>query len=166
VELETAVGLARPSASAAATADSGNSTDAATIGTLSSFLGETQAETLIAKVAAALKPAAASTAAMATSALADARQAAVTFAASAAPLLMAPQRMFTMAHIDADATFNDEISSLTDELASIPRAVAVNHSTARAWAITGIVLAADAVMIARYRSKRASAFNDRMKIAV
>jgi hypothetical protein len=175
VELETADGLARPSTSAAATADLASvptptaSTDAS-IGSLSGFLADSQLEFVLAKVASALKPAiipvAKSTAALATTIVLDASHAAVQLTNSAAPMLLAPQQMFTGARLDANAKFNDALSSLTDELASIPRQVAAGHSNARAWTITGLVLVADAILLARYRSKRAAAFNDRIKIAI
>jgi hypothetical protein len=166
VELDSAVGLARLSTSAAATADAASSVSQPTFGALSGFLVENQAELMIAKVATALKPAARSTASIAAGLVLDAQQVAVEISSSAAPLLMAPQQIFTMTHIDANATFGDAISSMTDELASIPRLVAPAHSNARAWLVTGLVLAADAILLARYRIKRAGLFNDRMKIAI
>jgi hypothetical protein len=118
-------------------------------------------------VAGALKPAAQSTAAIAEVVVADAKQTAAKFAATTAPLILAPEQVFfNSADIDASVRFNDALSSLTDELASIPRKVGATHSNARAWAVTGIVLAADAALLARYRSKRAAIFNERMKIAM
>jgi len=161
VELDSAVGLARPSTSAAATADSSSQTP---FGSLVGFINDAQAEMLIAKVANALKPAAQSVAAVAMSIVVDARQAAIQIAGSTAPLLVAPEAV--LKSIDENATFGDAITSLTDELASIPRKVGVDHSSRRAWAVTGIVLAADAILLARYRMKRAATFNDRMKIAI
>ena len=166
-DLDLAEGLARPSSSAAATADS--SPQAATVLTtssLSGFVGEQQPSTTLAKVAIALKPAAQATAGVATAIVLDARQAAGEIASTIGPLLAGSQQIFTMNHIDANASFGDALSSFTDELASIPRVVAAGHSNARAWIVTGLVLVADAILIARYRMKRAGTFNDRIKIAM
>jgi hypothetical protein len=166
VELDTAEGLARPSTSAAATADSSvvQTPAQASTGSLSGFISEATADAVLAKVASALKPAAQSAVAAASTVLVDAQQAAAKLAASTAPFLVAPQQVFTLAHVDANAALDEAINSFTDELASIPRAVGVTHSNAWAWSVTGIVIAADVILIARYRMKRA-VFNQRMKIA-
>jgi hypothetical protein len=169
VELDTAVGLARPSISAAATADSAASSASssqAILGSLSGFLSEQQIDRVIAKATNALAPIARSTAVLAADVEADAQQAAVHFASVAGPLLVSPQQILALTHIDAKASFGDAISSLTDEFASIPRKIGPGHSNARAWAVTGLVLAADAVLLARYRMKRAGIFNHRAKIAM
>ena len=71
---------------------------------------------------------------------------------------IAPE-IFSIMHIDAAATFGDALSSFADESAAMPTLrAAAEHSNARAWALTGLVLAADAVIIARYRKQRATAF--------
>jgi hypothetical protein len=165
VELDTAVGLARSSTSAAATADSVHSDSQAAIGSMSSFLGETQAQAVLARIATALKPVATEAVSIATVVAADAHQAAVAIADTVSPMLITPQQMLAMTHIDASATFCDSISSFTDELASIPTKIGASHSNARAWVITGVVIAADVILLARYRMKRA-VFNDRYRIAV
>jgi hypothetical protein len=172
VELQTAVGLARPSASIAATADSVNSTarqadaGSADSGSMVGFLGDTQVEFVIAKVATALKPAAKVMLTLATNVAAtvavDTRQS----IANIVPMLVSPEQLFSMARIDTNTNVGDAIDSLTDEMAAIPHKMGIGHSNARAWAITGMVLAADAVLLARYRMKRKSAFNGSMNIAV
>jgi hypothetical protein len=132
---------------------------------MSGFAAEAQLQTLVGAVTRVLTPAGRTTAKLAGAAAAEARQAAVEIASSAEPYLVSPQMVLSMAHIDANATFCDALSSFTDELASIPHRVKTAHSSARPWVITGVVLGIDAILVARYRMKRAL-FNDRRKIAM
>ena len=53
--------------------------------------------------------------------------------------------LFSVTHIDAAATFADAMSNFADECASLPAMpIVTEHSTARAWALTGLIVAADA----------------------
>ena len=63
--------------------------------------------------------------------------------------------LFSVTHIDAAATFADAMSNFAEECASIPALpVAAEHSNARAWALTGLIVAADAVILKRFQNKR------------
>jgi hypothetical protein len=167
VELQTTGSASR--ATDAVESASSVTTGAFSFGSLSGYLNSTSTEQLITKVAAtvqaAVEPAASGVAHIAKSVEDQAKLAAVDFTASVAPLLVGPQQILRMTHIDANATFSDSLAVLTEELASIPHNIETPHSSLRAWVITGIVITADAILLARYRMKKA-VFNDQGRIAI
>ncbi|HWE94996.1 MAG TPA: S53 family peptidase [Tepidisphaeraceae bacterium] len=89
---------------------------------------------------------------------------------AASPVIAAaPERvLYHFANFDPIATFSDALKSFANDSASIPLLGAADsegHST-RAWTITGVVLAVDAMLVARWYSDRAAVRKAKAKASV
>ncbi len=70
----------------------------------------------------------------------------------ARPTATAGRALLNLFHVDAAATFGDALGALIDDSANLPAARAQYH--ARAWMITGAVVAADAALIGYWFATR------------
>ncbi|MDB5333415.1 MAG: hypothetical protein JWP03_4566, partial [Phycisphaerales bacterium] len=89
---------------------------------------------------------------------------------AASPVIAAaPERvLYHFANFDPIATFSDALKSFANDSASIPllgAADAEGHST-RAWTITGVVLAVDAILVARWYADRTAVRKAKAKASV
>jgi hypothetical protein len=66
---------------------------------------------------------------------------------------LVPGRFLHIARIDALASFNDAMLAFIDDSAAMSRAV--SHSRTRAWAVTAVVIAADAALLISWHRGRA-----------
>lgn len=82
----------------------------------------------------------------------------------ARPTATAGRALLNLFHVDAAATFGDALGSLIDDSANLPAARAQHH--ARAWMITGAVVAADAALIGYWFATRPPKEEQKKKIAV
>jgi len=67
---------------------------------------------------------------------------------------LVPTRFFHIPRVDALASFNDAMLAFIDDSALMPKPL--NHSRARAWAVTAVVIAADIALLVYWHKSRAN----------